>query len=165
MTGEQLSLWEKIRRFELDDASSSYSFSDRLARENSWPFDYAVEVILEYKKFIFLQCIATHPLTPSDQVDQVWHLHLLYTRSYWIEMCDGILQRQIHHGPTQGGLAERNKFQDWYAKTLQLYHTTFNMTPPMSIWPLPEKRFSDIHFSRVNIKKNWVIEKPKFLQK
>ena len=165
MTPEQLSLWEKIRRFELDDPSSSYSFSDRLARENNWKIDYALEVIVEYKKFIFLQCVATHPLTPSDQVDQAWHLHLLYTRSYWLEMCDGILKRQIHHGPTKGGASERNKFEDWYGKTLDLYHVTFEQYPPITIWPDSKKRFRDIHFSRVNVKKNWVILKPKFLQK
>lgn len=165
MTPEQLLLWEKIRRFELDDPSSSYTFSERLARENGWPFAYALEVILEYKKFIFLQCIAAHPLTPSDQVDQAWHLHLLYTRSYWIDMCNGILQRQIHHGPTRGGATERKKFEDWYDKTLEFYRITFNQDPPTSIWPHSEERFSDVHFNRVNVKKNWVIAKPKFFQK
>lgn len=165
MTPEQISLWEKIKRFEVDDPSSSYSFSDRLARENQWEIEYALEVIQEYKKFIFLQCIAAHPLTPSDQVDQAWHLHLLYTRSYWIDMCQGILNKQVHHGPTKGGVSEKNKFQDWYEKTLELYTSIFGHTPPITIWPPSETRFSDIHFNRVNIKKNWVISKPKFLQK
>jgi hypothetical protein len=165
MTPDQLMLWEKINRFELDDPLSSYSFSDRLARENNWSLDYALEVITEYKKFIFLQCIAAHPLTPSDQVDQAWHLHLLYTRSYWIDLCENTLGRQIHHGPTKGGNAERNKFGNWYEKTLELYCVTFGQQPPISIWPPSEKRFRDIHFSRVNTKWNWVIAKPKFLQK
>jgi hypothetical protein len=165
MTAEQRTLWEKIKRFELDDPSSVYSFSDRLARENQWDIQYALEVIHEYKKFIFLQCIATHPLTPSDQVDQAWHLHLLYTRSYWMEMCDGILGKQIHHGPTKGGSAEKNKFEDWYIKTLELYHQTFGELPPDTIWPASNARFSDIHFNRINVRKNWIISKPKFLQK
>jgi hypothetical protein len=165
MTAEQLSLWEKIKRFELDDPSSAYSFSDRLARENQWEIDYTLDVIQEYKKFIFLQCIAPHSLTPSDQVDQAWHLHLLYTRSYWIEMCDGILNKHIHHGPTKGGVSERNKFEHSYGKTLELYKASFGEGPPGAIWPHSEIRFTDIHFSRVNIKKNWVISKPKFLQK
>jgi hypothetical protein len=165
MTSDHLTLWEKINRFEVDDPLSSYSFSDRLARENIWSLDYALEVMAEYKKFIFLQCIATHPLTPSDQVDQVWHLHLLYTRSYWIDLCQNTLQRQIHHGPTKGGNAEQSKFENWYEKTLELYSRTFHRQPPGSIWPPSEKRFRNIHFSRVNTKSNWVISKPKFLQK
>jgi hypothetical protein len=165
MATEELQLWEKIKRFELDDPMSAYSFSDRLARENNWSVDYALDVIYEYKKFIFLQCIASHPLTPSDQVDQAWHLHLLYTRSYWIDLCENTLGKQIHHGPTKGGSSEQSKFENWYEKTQALYSSVFNENPPENIWPSSEKRFSDIHFSRVNIRSNWVISKPKFLQK
>jgi hypothetical protein len=165
MTGEQLQLWEKVKRFEVDDPRSAYCFSDRLARENIWDLGYALNVIQEYKKFIFLQCIALHPLTPSDQVDQAWHLHLLYTRSYWIDLCQNTLGRQIHHGPTKGGDHERNKFENWYEKTIEFYTAIFNHPPPVDIWPPSEKRFHDIHFSRVNTRSNWVIAKPKFFQK
>lgn len=165
MTSEHLTEWEKINRFALDDPDSSYTFSERLARENNWDLDFSLRVIDEYKKFIFLQCIALHPLTPSDHVDQAWHLHLLYTRSYWIDLCEKTLGRQIHHGPTKGGASEQNKFEDWYKKTLDLYTHTFHHSPPSDIWPPSEKRFRDIHFTRVNVRHNWVIAKPKFLQK
>jgi hypothetical protein len=165
MTAEQKQLWEKIRRFELDDPQSSYSFSDRLARENIWSIEYSLKVIDEYKKSIFLQCIASDPLTPSDEVDQVWHLHLLYTRSYWIDLCQNTLRKEIHHGPTKGGEHQREKFENLYEKTIEFYTTLFDHSPPQRIWPPSSKRFSDIHFSRVNTKNNWVILKPKFLQK
>ena len=163
MSSDYAEIWEKINRFELDDPGSSYSFSDRLARENNWHLDFALRVIDEYKKFIFLQCIATHPLTPSDHVDQAWHLHLLYTRSYWIDLCDKTLGRHIHHGPTKGGAREQDKFEDWYNKTLDLYTQTFHHSPPSDIWPSSEKLFRDIHFARINVRNNWVIAKPKFL--
>lgn len=68
-------------------------------------------------------------------------------------MCNGILQRQIHHGPSRGGATERKKFEDWYDKTLEFYRITFNQDPPTSIWPHSEERFSDVHFNRVNVKK------------
>ncbi|MCX5952813.1 MAG: hypothetical protein NTZ40_04815 [Cyanobacteria bacterium] len=32
--------------------------------------------IEEYRKFVFLALVAGHQITPSDQVDQVGHLHL-----------------------------------------------------------------------------------------
>ena len=80
MNDQQLQLWNEIKRFELDDPEISLSFTDRLARENGWTIDYSIRTIVEYKKFMFLMTIANHPLTPSDQVDQVWHLHLLYTQ-------------------------------------------------------------------------------------
>ncbi|MDP2161393.1 MAG: hypothetical protein Q8K02_12990, partial [Flavobacterium sp.] len=95
MNNQQLQLWNEIKRFELDDPEISLSFTDRLARENGWSIDYSIRAIVEYKKFMFLMTIADHPLTPSDQVDQVWHLHLLYTQSYWEDFCEKIIKRKI----------------------------------------------------------------------
>ncbi len=160
MTSEQELLWNKIHSFELDDPSNSLTFTDRLARENGWTIEYSLRTIEEYKKFMFLLCIANHPLTPSDQVDQVWHLHLLYTHSYWIEFCKDTLNKQIHHGPTKGGSNENSKFTDWYEKTKQLYKTIFVQTPPVDIWLPSEIRFSETNFQRVNLDRNWIIKKP-----
>jgi len=159
MTFEEGQLWDKIEGFELDDPDSSLTFSERLARENGWGLEYSLRCIEEYKKFMFLICIASHPLTPSDQVDQVWHLHLLYTHSYWIEFCQNTLGKQIHHGPTKGGKHEQDKFTDWYAKTKELYKEIFKNNPPDDIWPSSKIRFSEINFQRINLDRNWVIKK------
>ena len=59
----------------------------RLASENGWSREYAVRVMQEYRRFAFLAVAAGHPVSPSDAVDQAWHLHLVYTRSYWDEFC------------------------------------------------------------------------------
>ncbi len=152
-------LWEEIQAFELDDPNVALTFSERLARENAWTIDYALRSIDEYKKFMYLICINHHPLTPSDQVDQVWHLHLLYTRSYWIHFCDGILKRSIHHGPTKGGANEQEKFYDWYEKTKQMYRVTFQENPPEDIWPISNDRFNAIDFVRVNRSQYWLLKK------
>lgn len=157
--------WEKISHFEIDDEGSAMTFTDRLARDNGWTMEFAVRTVEEYKKFIFLNCITTHPLTPSDQVDQAWHLHLLYTQSYWNDLCQQTIGRQIHHGPTKGGHTEQDKFTNWYEKTLDLYRNTFLEEPPADIWPPSAVRFTDVVFERVNKKKNWIIKKPKFLIK
>ena len=160
MNDQQLNLWNKIKNFELDEVDVSLSFTDRLARENGWKIEYAIRAILEYKKFIFLLTITNHPLTPSDQVDQVWHLHLLYTESYWEDFCENTIQRKIHHGPTKGGNNEKTKFTNWYEKTKELYFEIFKTEIPIDIWPTSEIRFSEIEFERVNLNRNWVIKKP-----
>jgi hypothetical protein len=80
-------LWLRIKDFELDDQDSHLTFTDRLARENGWTYEFCIRAILEYKKFIYLICLSDQPVTPSDEVDQVWHLHLIYTQSYWKEFC------------------------------------------------------------------------------
>lgn len=160
MTSGQKELWNKIEGFEIDDFESKMTFTDRLCRENGWKFDFAVRAVNEYKKFMFLICISDHPLTPSDQVDQVWHLHLLYTKSYWIDFCKKTLKREIHHGPTKGGNSEKMKFNDWYGKTKELYKGTFKKEAPSDIWPDSKTRFGEINFRRVNLHRNWVL--PKF---
>lgn len=165
MTVEQNLLWDNIRNFELDEPNSSLTFTNRLSRENAWSIEYSLRAVHEYKKFIFMLCITNHSLTPSDQVDQVWHLHLLYTQSYWIDFCQNTLNRQIHHGPTKGGKEEGDKFNDLYEKTLQLYQELFDRNAPADIWPAKEIRFSEINFQRVNLDRNWIIKKRSFFKK
>jgi len=36
MTSEEVTLWQKIKAFRIDDNQSSFTFSARLARENGW---------------------------------------------------------------------------------------------------------------------------------
>lgn len=159
MNTDQETLYKRIQAFSVDHPNSEFPFSQRLAQENDWPIDYTQRVISEYKKFTFLAVVADHPVAPSDPVDQVWHLHLLYTHSYWDEFCPNILQQSLHHGPTQGGRTEQAKFQDWYAKTLSSYVTFFG-EPPSDIWPSPEERFkTHTAFVRVDTNSSWILPK------
>jgi len=160
MTAEETILWAKIAAFRFNDEDAAFKFSHRLARENGWTIAYSKRVIQEYKKFIFLCCVSPSAVTPSDQVDQVWHLHLTYTKSYWTDLCQNTLAQEIHHTPTKGGFAEGKKFNERYTATLDLYKDKFNAKPPKSIWPDNEIRFSDIHFQRVNLKNYWLLRKP-----
>ncbi len=75
-------LWLALEKFEVDAGDETLTFIQRLARENGWSISFARKVFTEYKKFIFLAIISPGQVTPSDQVDQAWHLHLSYTQSY-----------------------------------------------------------------------------------
>ncbi|MBT1689911.1 glycine-rich domain-containing protein [Dawidia soli] len=160
MTEAERQRWAVIQQFELDDHASALPFSDRLARENGWSKTFALRAVEEYKKFMFLVATTDSPLTPSDEVDQVWHLHLLYTRSYWKEFCAVVLQKEIHHGPTTGGASQRDQFTAWYNDTLQCYRDMFQMEPPADLWPTAAVRFKATNFQRVDIQKHWIIKKP-----
>ncbi|OOQ57450.1 glycine-rich domain-containing protein [Mucilaginibacter pedocola] len=161
MTKEEKELWQKIDAFALDEPGVSFSFSQRLAKENGWSCNYTNRVIAEYKKFIFLCCITETGVTPSDPVDQAWHLHLTFTRSYWVDLCQNTLGRQVHHNPTKGGEQEAKKFDSFYTSSQTLYIDAFETAPPEDIWHNNQQRFSDIDFQRVNMKRNWVIRKPR----
>lgn len=162
MTEQEKLLWQRIKNFQLDEPGIAFKFSDRLARENGWTITYAKRVIEEYKKFIFLCCVSDHGVTPSDPVDQAWHLHLTFTRSYWIDLCKETLRKDIHHNPTKGGINEAQKFDGYYTSSQQLYLEKFGTTPPADIWQDNHTRFSDINFKRVNVGRFWIIRKPKF---
>ena len=161
MNFQQIELYKRIQAFALDRPDSQLSFSQRLAKDNGWSSGYTQRAIEEYKKFIFLAVAAGHPVTPSDQIDQVWHLHLTYTRLYWQEFCPKILQTTLHHEPTRGGSSEQLKFGSWYSKTLESYEQFFGHIPPIDIWPKPKDRFGrDLHFIRINSQQRWVLSKP-----
>lgn len=135
-------LWTRLQAIELDLADAAFRFSDRLARENGWSREFARGAIEEYRRFIYMAATSPTQVTPSDIVDQVWHLHLTYTRSYWEDMCGGVLGRPLHHGPTKGGTAEDTKYRSQYDRTLALYRETFGEEPPAEFWPPEDARFS-----------------------
>ncbi len=160
MSPQEIALWDKIQIFPIDDVNASFPFSHRLARENGWKIGYAKRVIEEYKKFIFLCCVSLDGVTPSDPVDQAWHLHLTYTRSYWIELCRDTLGKEVHHNPTKGGKSEAQRFINYYDSTAKLYFEKFGFAPPDDIWHNSQRRFSEVNFQRVNMHQYWLISKP-----
>jgi hypothetical protein len=134
-------LYKELMNFSFSEIEDECTFQQRLEVENAWSATFAKQVIFEYKHFLFLAATCSHPVTPSEEVDQVWHLHLLYSRSYWDDLCSSILKFPLHHVPTKGGKSEQRKFIQWYRKTLQSYEETFDKKPSAIIWPSVEVRF------------------------
>jgi len=162
MTPTETKLWERITSFPLDETGAQFTFSARLARENGWSTSYTFRVIEEYRRFIFLCCTSPTPVTPSDPVDQAWHLHLTYTKSYWHDLCRDTLKKEIHHNPTKGGTAERQKFNGLYTGLKKIYAATFGSPPPSDIWHNNKSRFAEVNFQRVSLHRYWLIKKPSF---
>lgn len=133
-------LWRAIDGLQLDDPDQALTFTQRLARENRWQHWYATRVVDEYRRFLYLLARAGHPVTPSNPVDQAWHLHLTYSQSYWEDLAPHF-PSPPHHGPTKGGAAEDEKYREWYQKTLDSYARIFGEEPPGHIWETVEERF------------------------
>lgn len=153
-------LHEALVAFPLAQTGGELSFLDRLCRENQWTAGFGLRAIGEYKRFIYLAVVSPTPVTPSDEVDQVWHLHLVYTRSYWEDL-QAILGRPLHHGPTAGGRDEDDKFAGWYERTKLLYESEFGEKPPVELWPPSEIRFHPgQRFRRLDAGAHWIIAKP-----
>jgi hypothetical protein len=137
MKKEQQNLWLKVARFPLNDPDAAYPFSQKLAHTQKWSEDKTMQVIAEYKKFMFLCMTAPNGASPSEAVDECWHLHLTFTANY-AAFCQETAGKFIHHNPSKGGTTEHHRHIDWYEDTLKNYVDTFQQIPPSGLWPTPE---------------------------
>jgi hypothetical protein len=133
MTSEQLddlqtALDEYFKRF-----CAQTTFLDRLGREGGWDPYFTRRVLNEYKKFLFIVKASGHPVTPPTKIDQAWHLHLLYTESYWGDLCAKVLGMDLHHTPGTGVPAQDARFDKDFAATLVSYRKFFGNFPA-DIW-------------------------------
>jgi hypothetical protein len=139
-SGPDTALWHAIRDFPLDDPDASMPFSARLARDHLWTPDYARKVVAEYRRFLYLLATEPEMMTPSEDVDEAWHLHLAYSKSYWDDLCGRVLLRPLHHNPT-GGNEDSPGFSVAYERTLNRYRSVFGTDPPVDVWPSTFTRF------------------------
>jgi len=158
MTPDQDDLYARICEFKLDQPSASFPFSAKLSWEYQWTGIYTYRAIQEYKKFVFLVMVADQALSPSTVVDRVWHLHLLYTQSYWDEFCGKVLHRSLHHVPSLGGKEEGLKYYHQYCRTLEIYRRYFGQ-PPADIWNPPKFRGEGVSFQWIDRHRYWIIPK------
>lgn len=137
-------LWSKVGKFTFDEKGATLTFSHKLSQQQDWSATFTARVIEEYRRFIFLCCISPTGASPSKAVDEAWHLHLTYTKSYWIDFCKNTLGKDIHHNPSKGSDEENHKHEEWYKETLALYETVFGSLPPGDIWPPPQRGYTGL---------------------
>jgi len=131
-------LWAALAAMRIEPAGAALGFGAKLAQENGWSAGHAEAVVEEYRRFLYLAATAREPVTPSEDVDRAWHLHLTYSRHYWDMLCGRILARPLHHDPGEGGPAERARHARQYRSTLARYRAELGEAPPASIWPDPD---------------------------
>ena len=124
---------KRILNFNIHSKGDSSIFISKLMSENGWSKDFALQALSEYKKFIYLLYISDERLSPSMVIDKVWHCHLTFTQSYWLDLCRDTLNKDIHHIPSS--LNDIDKQQDSlsYERALKLYQVHFG-NPNLKIW-------------------------------
>jgi hypothetical protein len=123
-----------LAQFTFDDPTAERPFTVRLAEENGWTPEFTLRAIEEYRRFLYLAVTCDHSVVPSQIVDKVWHLHLIYTRSYWNDLCRGVLGRPLHHHPSPGGAEAEEASQHAISRMFASYRAAFG-EPPYDIWP------------------------------
>lgn len=159
-TPAQAELWARLDAHPFE-STDGLDFAARLAREQGWTRDEARAAIDEYRKFCFLAASVGRCMTPSEIVDQVWHLHLTYTRDYWGVFCAQVLGCDLHHEPTRGNAGETAQFRECYADTLAAYHAHFG-APPERFWPGTIERFRNgARFRWIDRERHLVLPRPR----
>ena len=134
MTDSQRQRWQQLQAFEFDPPGAIIRFEDKLLSATGWTRHFAAVAIAEYRRFLLLAATAGHKVSPPPIVDQVWHLHLLYTRNYWDDLCPNVLGFHLHHEPATGAAGNAEALDDAYECTLASYATTFGHAPPADVW-------------------------------
>ena len=132
------SLWGRLRDRFGGAAASEAAFAHKLSRKLGWTRRFALEAILEYKKYIYLGVISEHTVTPPKIIDQVWHEHLLFSNGYR-QFCSEVIHYDFDHYPELfDDVEQTGVFSAQYAFTCQLYASEFGNPPPEHIWGQPK---------------------------
>lgn len=94
-----------------------------------WSDSYKLNVIKEYEKFLCLRS-SNNKLSPSNDVDIVWHQHILNTKHYR-EYCNAKFGFFIDHDPTDAFDQDAKKIR--LANTFNEYKTKFGEPHPR-VW-------------------------------
>lgn len=131
------SLWRELSRFQVGSSQEHGAFIARLAREQGWSIPDATQAFIEYLRFIYLAATSPVERTPSQKVDEVWHLHLTYPESYERDLCQGVLRRSLPHEVGERGREARLRYRQQYENTIAAYRVAFKGAPPADFWPEP----------------------------
>ena len=122
---EAQELWQKIEEYKLPFGE------DYLEYKMKWQRAYCNLALSEYRRFAFLALISDSEITPSEPIDEVWHLHILHTQDY--ARFGTACQRFLHHWP--GMPTNRPQWNKQYERTRELYRQVFGYEAPQAFWP------------------------------
>ncbi len=126
---------EAIARLDLDYVGRKMLDDDAFeaARRNGerlWDEQRVARALGEYRQFLALMYWNPEAvLVPSEDIDEVWHSHVLNTARYMND-CDAIFGRFQHHFPTFG---QSEEVLEEHAKgreaTMEMYREAFGSVP------------------------------------
>lgn len=106
---------------------------------NNWSKDYANKVLFEYKRFLKLRHKYKN-VSPSNDVDELWHQHILNVKNY-CNYCVVIFGDIIDHNPADAyNQVER---QERIKNTIKHYVTEFGEIQNKAILGIPETKNAD----------------------
>jgi hypothetical protein len=115
------------------------SFLADQLRKHNWSPQYANEVFNEYEKFLYLRSKNSN-VSPSNDIDIVWHQHILNTEHYR-NYCNTKFGKFIDHNPVDS--FDQDKRQQRLKTTITDYTTKFGI-PTSTVWSANNKTNNNV---------------------
>ncbi|AFY55275.1 Protein of unknown function (DUF1399) [Rivularia sp. PCC 7116] len=133
MLSTQSGLSQELQLFtdklqQLDLKAIAYQLMDSDEGEK-WTYEQTNRAIYHYSAFLCLiHLYPKHKLVPTQEIDKVWHCHILDTMKY-AQDCEMLFGRFIHHFPYFGkrGKADRNNLYAAFTETKTLFQKHFGI--------------------------------------
>ena len=130
-------LWEVLTKPLIEGDYTDRNIVSRVMKKNpEWSDRKIDSLINEYKKFLYICAKCDEEQTPSKEVDEIWHEHILFTKEYE-KWCD-FLGKKIHHNPEKVG--ETKSFHGIFEETQKKMKEL--KKPEKTVKPSPVKKVS-----------------------
>ncbi|MEO1428913.1 MAG: hypothetical protein AAFS12_05000 [Cyanobacteria bacterium J06632_19] len=129
------------------------------SNEEKWNIQQINQAISTYLMFLLLVYLYPNSnLVPNQEIDRVWHCHILDTMKY-AEDCDMLFGRFIHHFPYFGqrGKVDRENLQKGFEQTQVLFQEHFGISmdvankPSIAVDCQPIGRITQVTRPRIDI--------------
>lgn len=142
---------------QLDLAPIAYTLLH--SNEEKWNIQKTKQAISRYRMFLLLVYLYPNSqLVPNQEIDKVWHFHILDTMKY-AEDCEMLFGKFIHHFPYFGerGKIDKDNLQTAFGRTQVLFQEHFGISMNISNKPSiaadcqPIGKITQINRPRVDI--------------
>lgn len=103
---------------------------NQMVKQHSWKKRYSRNVATEYERFMILRN-KNNNLSPSDDIDEFWHQHILNT-SLYTEYCQEKFSGIVHHDPEDAFNQTKRKTR--LRNTIKEYKKIYGKIPEGDVW-------------------------------
>jgi hypothetical protein len=114
-------LWDAVQTLDLR------SVTTQLVNRKGWSPDRVDAAVRRYRGFLYLTLAdVVRDICPTQEVDEVWHQHILNTKQYAAD-CERLAGKFIHHAPASDddSEAESKTLEDLFFRTWVAYESEF----------------------------------------
>lgn len=95
-----------------------------------WSKEKVEQIEVWYRRFLYIRLHEKEAvLVPTNDIDEFWHIHMLYTKQYYND-CKKIFSCIVQHNPTVEPSKEENDlFLKNFKNSLELFQKYYNEIP------------------------------------